>query len=88
LPGNVFLGNAVGPANTDSFLCESRHSPEEPLKLKSADAKYGNYYLSASRLNFGEEESPAFLLLWTKEDARWKGVGWAIDAPKAAYAKY
>ncbi|MGB7727366.1 MAG: hypothetical protein WBL50_05000 [Candidatus Acidiferrum sp.] len=65
----------------DTFLCGNRQLPKEPPELQPAEAKYGTYYLSASRLNFVEEQSPAFLLLWTKEGAHWKIVAWAIDAP-------
>jgi hypothetical protein len=65
----------------DSFLCENRHLPEEPPELQPAEAKYGTYYLSDSQLNLGEEQSPTFLLLWTKEKARWKVVAWLIDTP-------
>jgi len=49
--------------------------------LKPVDAKYGTYYLSASRLNFGEEESPALLVLWATEKAGWKVVAWAVEVP-------
>lgn len=45
------------------------------------EAKYGGYYLSASRLHFGEEQSPALLLLWTKEQPGWKVVAWAVEVP-------
>jgi hypothetical protein len=64
----------------DSFLCESRHSPEEPPKLRPAEARYGTYYLSVSRLNFGEGQSPKSLLLGTTEKARLNVAAWAIDA--------
>lgn len=64
-----------------SFLCQHRQLPEVAPDLKPADAKYGNYYLSASRLNYGEEQSPALLLLWTKEKAAWKVVAWAVELP-------
>jgi len=47
--------------------------------LKPADAKYGTYYVSASRLNYGEEQSPALLLLWTKEKDQWKVFAWAVE---------
>ena len=72
---------AVPDQMAPSFLCENRQLPEEPPELQPAEAKYGTYYLSASQLNFGEEQSPTFLLLWAKEEARWKLVAWAIDAP-------
>jgi len=64
-----------------SFLCQRRHLPEKTPLLKPSDAKYGTYYLSASRLNFGEEESPALLLLWTKEKDQWKVIAWAVEVP-------
>jgi hypothetical protein len=44
--------------------------------LKPDDAKYGMYYLSACRFNYGEEESPALLLPWTPENDRWKVIAW------------
>lgn len=65
----------------NNFLCQNRHLPEESPELKPVDAKYGTYYLSASRLNFGEEESPALLLLWSKENVSWKVVAWAVEVP-------
>jgi len=37
--------------------------------------------LSASRLNYGEEQSPALLLLWAKEGTGWKIVAWAVEVP-------
>jgi hypothetical protein len=77
----AFAIMAVPDQMADSFLCEIRHLPEEPPELQPAEAKYGTYYLSARRLNFGEEQSPTFLLLWASEKARWKLVAWAIDAP-------
>jgi hypothetical protein len=77
----AFAIMAAPDQKADGFLCENRHLPEDSPELQPADAKYGRYYLSASRLNLRDEESPAFLLLWTKEDARWKVVAWAIDAP-------
>ena len=77
----AFAIMAVPDQMADSFLCENRHSPEEPPELQPAEAKYGTYYLSASQLNYGEEQSPTFLLLWTKENTRWKVVAWVIDAP-------
>jgi len=64
-----------------SFLCQVRHLPEETPGLKPGDAKYGTYYLSASRFNYGEEESPALLLLWTKEKDEWKIIAWAVEVP-------
>ena len=65
----------------DSFLCQSRQLAEKTRDLKPSDAKYGTYYLSASRLNYGEEESPALLLLWTREKDQWKIVAWAVEVP-------
>jgi hypothetical protein len=50
-------------------------------ELKQVDAKYGTYNLSASRLNFGEKEPPALLVLWAKEKAEWKVVAWAVEVP-------
>ena len=77
----AFAIMAVPDQMAGSFLCQNRHLPERSPELKLADAKYGAYYLSASRLNFGEEESPALLLLWTKEKAGWKIVAWALEVP-------
>jgi hypothetical protein len=65
----------------DGFLCQNRLLPEKTALLTPADAKYGTYYLSASRLNYGEEQSPALLLLWTKEKDQWKVVAWAVELP-------
>jgi hypothetical protein len=72
---------AVPAQMADSFLCQHRQLPESSPDLKPADAKYGTYYLTASRFNYGEEQSPALLLLWTKEEAGWKIVAWAIELP-------
>ncbi len=78
---NAFAIMAVPDQKANSFLCQHRQLPEVSPDLKPADAKYGAYYLSASRLNYGEEQSPALLLLWTKEDASWKVVAWAVELP-------
>jgi hypothetical protein len=72
---------AVPDQKADSFLCQSRHLAERIPDLKPADAKYGTYYLTASRLNYGEEQSPALLLLWTREETNWKIVAWAVELP-------
>jgi hypothetical protein len=76
----AFAIMAVPDQMASSFLCKDRQLAAPP-DLKPADAKYGAYYLSASRLNYGEEESPALLLLWTKEESRWKVVAWAVELP-------
>jgi hypothetical protein len=78
---NAFAIMVVPDPMANSFLCQHRHLPEPSPGLNPADAKYGTYYLSASRLSFGEEESPALLLLWTKEKAGWKVVAWAVELP-------
>ncbi len=65
----------------DSFLCQNRQLPESTPDLKPVDAKYGTYYLSASRMIYGEGPSPALLLLWTKETGGWRVVAWAIEVP-------
>ena len=78
---NAFAMMAVPDQKADSFLCQRRQLPEGSRDLKPSDAKYGTYYLSASRLNYGEEQSPALLLLWTKENASWKVVAWAVELP-------
>ena len=44
---------AVPDQMADSFLCQHRHMPEGSPDLKAADAKYGTYYLTASRFNYG-----------------------------------
>ena len=78
---NAFAIMAVPDQKADSFLCQHRQVPEASPDLKASDAKYGAYYLSASRLNYGEEQSPALLLLWTKEKSGWKVVAWAVELP-------
>ncbi len=78
---NSFAIMAVPDQKANSFLCQHRQRPDVSPDLKPADAKYGGYYLSASRLNYGEEQSPALLLLWAKEDASWKVVAWAVELP-------
>jgi len=78
---NAFAIMAVPEQKANSFLCQHRHPPEASPELNPADAKYGTYYLSASRLNYGEEQSPALLLLWTKEDTGWKVLAWAVELP-------
>jgi hypothetical protein len=72
---------AVPDQMANSFLCQHRQLPEVASDLNPADARYGAYYLSASRLNYGEEQSPALLLLWTKEGRGWKIVAWAVEVP-------
>ena len=78
---NAFAIMAVPEQKANSFLCQHRQTPEVSPELKPADAKYGAYYLSASRLNYGEEQSPALLLLWTREGASWKIIAWAVELP-------
>jgi hypothetical protein len=77
----AFAIMAVPDQKAESFLCQNRHLPEKAPQLKPDEATYGAYYLSASRLNFGEEQSPALLLLWTKEQTGWKIVAWAVEVP-------
>lgn len=77
----AFAIMAVPDQKADSFLCQNRRLPEKTQELKPGEAHYGAYYLSASRLNFGEEQSPALLLLWTKEQPGWKVVAWAVEVP-------
>lgn len=77
----AFAIMAVPDQKAYSFLCQRRQSRDDAPELKPADAKYGAYYLSASQLNYGEEESPPLLLLWTKEGADWKIVAWAVELP-------
>ena len=77
----AFAIMAVPDQRADSFLCQNRHLPESTPDLKSADAKYGAYYLTASRFNYEDEQSPALLLLWTKEGSSWKVVAWAVELP-------
>jgi hypothetical protein len=72
---------AVPDQKAHSFLCQHRQQSESSPELNPADAKYGTYYLSASRLNYGEEQSPSLLLLWTREQAGWKVVAWAVELP-------
>jgi len=72
---------AVPDQKAYSFLCQHRQQSESSPELNPVDAKYGTYYLSASRLNYGEEQSPALLLLWTKEQTGWKIVAWAVELP-------
>ena len=72
---------AVPDQKAYSFLCQRRDQSESSSELNPADAKYGTYYLSASRLNYGQEQSPALLLLWTKEQSGWKIVAWAVELP-------
>jgi hypothetical protein len=78
---NAFAIMAVPDQKANSFLCQHRQMPEGSTDLQPVDAKYGAYYLSASRLNYGDEQSPALLLLWTKEDAGWRVVAWAVELP-------
>jgi len=77
----AFAIMAVPDQKAYSFLCQQRLRHEDAPELKPAEAKYGAYYLSASQLNYGEEESPALLLLWNKEGANWKIVAWAVELP-------
>jgi hypothetical protein len=72
---------AVPDKMADRFLCQRRHLPESSPDLKPSDARYGAYYLTASRFNYVEEQSPALLLLWAKEEAGWKIAAWAVELP-------
>jgi hypothetical protein len=73
--------SAIPDQIADSFLCQQHSRSWKAQLLTPSDAKYGTYYLSASRLSYGEEESPAFLLLWAKENAQWKVIAWTIEVP-------
>ncbi|MDX2181745.1 MAG: hypothetical protein SFV18_19285 [Bryobacteraceae bacterium] len=64
-----------------SFVCQTRRDAEPPGGLKPIEATYGAYYLSASRLNYEGEDSPALLLLWAKDRDRWKVAAWAVEVP-------
>jgi hypothetical protein len=77
----AFAIMAVPDQMADSFLCQHRYLREKTPVLKPSHAKYGNYYLSDSQLKFAEEESPALLLLWTREKDQWKVVAWAVEVP-------
>jgi hypothetical protein len=77
----AFAMMAVPDQVADSFLCQRGRAQAKSPELKRAEAKYGTYYLSASRLNFGDEESPPLLLLWTREPNQWKVVAWAVEVP-------
>ncbi|MGB7439395.1 MAG: hypothetical protein WBR26_04545 [Candidatus Acidiferrum sp.] len=77
----AFAIMAVPDQMAGSFLCERRHLPDSTPELRPSEAKYGIYFATASRLNFGDEESPALLLLWMHEKDRWKIVAWAIEVP-------
>jgi hypothetical protein len=78
---NAFAMMAVPDQKANSFLCQHRQVSEASPELNPADAKYGTYYLTASRLNYGGEESPALLLLWTQEETSWRVVAWAVELP-------
>ncbi len=78
---NAFAIMAVPDQKANSFLCQHRQKPDDSPDLQPADAKYGAHYLSASRLNYEEEQSPALLLLWSKENSGWKIVSWAVELP-------
>jgi len=77
----AFSVMAIPDQKADSYLCRKGHVPEKTPDLKPSDAKYGKAYLSASQFNFGDEESPTLLLLWSQERDRWKVVAWAIEVP-------
>ncbi len=77
----AFAIMAVPDQMAASFSCERRHLPEVTPNLQPGQAKYGTYYTTASRLNLGDEESPALLLLWVEEENRWQIVAWAIEVP-------
>jgi hypothetical protein len=77
----AFAIMAVPDQIAASFSCEGRHLPEGSPNLQSGEAKYGTYYTTASRLNLGDEESPALLLLWAQKKNRWQIEAWAIEVP-------
>jgi hypothetical protein len=78
---DAFAIMAVPDQSAGSFMCQNRHLPDTMQELKPEEAKYGAFYLSASRLNFGEEQSPALLLMWTTEKPGWQVVAWAVEVP-------
>ena len=75
------LATIVRRVLTEGTVNFGRGSNVQGAQLTPADAKYGTYYLSASRLNFAEEDSPALLLLWTREQTGWGIVAWAVEVP-------
>jgi len=77
----AFAIMAVPDQMAASFLCERRHLPEVSRNLQPGEARYGSYYTTASRLNLGDEESPALVLVWAQEKNRWQIVAWAIELP-------
>jgi hypothetical protein len=77
----AFAIMAVPDQMAASFLCERRHLPEVTPSLQPGEASYGTYYTTASRLDLGDEESPALVLLWAQEKNRWQIVAWAIEVP-------
>jgi len=77
----AFAIMAIPDQMAGSFMCQSRRPPESTPDLKPSEATYGTYYLTASRLNYGDEESPALLILWTHETERWMAVAWAVEVP-------
>jgi hypothetical protein len=68
-----------GLPDLSNFYCLPGRAGGSPNGL--GHAKYGKYYLSGSRFNYGEEESPALLLLWTKEQDQWRVIAWAVEVP-------
>jgi hypothetical protein len=77
----AFALMAVPDQLAASFSCERRHLPEATSEPKPGEARYGSFYTTASRLNLGDEESPALILLWGQEKDRWKITAWAIEVP-------
>ena len=77
----AFALMAVPDQMANSFLCQNRQRPDTTQGLALQDAKYGAYYLSASRFKLEDSESAALLLLWTKEKTGWRIVAWAVDVP-------
>ncbi|MFI5224501.1 MAG: hypothetical protein ACHQX3_09740, partial [Nitrospirales bacterium] len=47
----AFAIMAVPDQMSESFLCHQRHVPDKTSVLQPSNAKYGTYYLSASRFN-------------------------------------
>jgi hypothetical protein len=79
---DAFAIMVVPDQMADGFQCEHRRPTAKSVDLKPADATYGKYYATASRLNLRDEgQSPALILLWSQDKDRWKVSAWAIEVP-------
>ena len=67
------------------FECDPENAYEDfdKARLSKTAGTYGNYFVSAFRLNAPQGKSDPITLLWTKEGKYWKVVAWEFEPEEA-----